>query len=385
MEISKKILSLETETAFAVLAKANELKSKGKDIINLGIGQPDFLTPDNIMDAAIKAIKDGHHGYTPSNGILELREAVSKYIHENYNTEVNPDNILITPGGKPVIFFCALLFGDSQSEIIYPDPGFPIYRSMIKFSGAKPVPLFLDEKDNFEINLDDLKSLINSNTSLIIINNPNNPTGSFMKKQKIDKLIDILNEYPNLHILSDEIYSKIIFNNLKMPTLLKYKSIFERLIVLDGWSKTYCMTGWRLGWSVWPSKIIEFANKLCVNNHSCPSSISQYAGLEAISGPQEELKKIVNEFQKRKELVYREINKLENISCFNPGGAFYAFPNVSKTGLNGKEFADLALKEKGVALVPGTSFGDKANNYIRVSYANSLEKIEEAIKRISTI
>tara|TARA_A100001011_G_scaffold399323_2_gene507442 strand:+ start:11 stop:1168 length:1158 start_codon:yes stop_codon:yes gene_type:complete len=385
MQVAKRIIQLETETAFKILEKANELASQGKDIINLGIGQPDFPTPINIQEAAIRAIKDGKHGYTASNGIPELREAVSERIFLDYNVSIDPNNILITPGGKPTIFICALIFGGPEKEIIYPDPGFPIYRSMIKFSGAKPVPLFLDEKDNFEINLDYLKSLINSNTSLIIINNPNNPTGSFMKKQKIDKLIDILDEYPNLHILSDEIYSKIIFDNLKMPTLLNYKNIFERLIVLDGWSKTYCMTGWRLGWSVWPSKIIEFANKLCVNNHSCPTSISQYAGLEAISGPQEELKKIVHEFQKRKELVHREINKLENISCFNPGGAFYAFPNVSKTGLNGKEYADLALKEKGVALVPGTSFGDKANNYIRVSFANSLEKIEEAIKRISTI
>ena len=250
MEISKKILSLETETAFTVLAKANELKSKGKDIINLGIGQPDFLTPDNIMNAAIKAIKDGHHGYTPSNGILELREAVSKYIYKNYSTNVSPDNILITPGGKPVIFFAALLFGDSQSEIIYPDPGFPIYRSMIKFSGAKPVPLNLKEEDNFEINLDDLLSLINNKTKLLIINNPNNPTGSFMNEKKIEELVKILEKFPNLVILSDEIYSKIIFDGNSMPSLLKYESLRNRLIILEGWSKTFCMTGWRLGWSV---------------------------------------------------------------------------------------------------------------------------------------
>ena len=385
MEISKKILSLETETAFAVLAKANELKSKGKDIINLGIGQPDFLTPDNIMDAAIKAIKDGHHGYTPSNGILELREAVSKYIHENYNTEVNPDNILITPGGKPVIFFCALLFGDSQSEIIYPDPGFPIYRSMIKFSGAKPVPLNLKEEDNFEINLDDLLSLINNKTKLLIINNPNNPTGSFMSEQKIEELVKILEKFPNLVILSDEIYSKIIFDNNSMPSLLRYKSLRDRLIILEGWSKTFCMTGWRLGWSVWPTKFIDYANKLCVNNHSCPSSISQYAGIEALLGPQDEVKKIVNEFENRRNFIFKKLNELENISCFRPGGAFYAFPNISKSKLSGEKFAEIALNKYGVALVPGTSFGDSAKNFIRISYANSLRNIEEAIKRISEI
>ncbi len=385
MQVSKRIFELETETAFSVLAKANELASKGKDIINLGIGQPDFLTPLNIQEAAIKAIKDGKHGYTPSNGLPELRQAVADKIFNDYNTSVDPNNVLITPGGKPVIFISALIFGGADKEIIYPDPGFPIYRSMIKFAGAKPVPLFLDEEDNFEINFDKLKNLISKKTSLIIINNPNNPTGSFMNKNKIDKLVDILEKFPNLSILSDEIYSKIIFDNLKMPSFFNYKTLFNRLIVLDGWSKTYCMTGWRLGWSVWPSNLIEHANKLCVNNHSCPSSISQYAGIEALKGPQDDLNKIVSAFQKRKEFLHKEINKLEKISCFNPGGAFYAFPNISKTGMNGKEFSDLALEKKGVALVPGTSFGEKAKDFIRISYANTLENIEEAVKRISTI
>tara|TARA_B100001057_G_scaffold327360_1_gene327645 strand:+ start:96 stop:1253 length:1158 start_codon:yes stop_codon:yes gene_type:complete len=385
MQVSKRIFKLETETAFAVLAKANHLVSQGRDIINLGIGQPDFQTPKNIQDAAIKAIVDGKHGYTPSNGIPELREAVANKISNDYGVTIDPDNILITPGGKPIIFISALIFGGKENEIIYPDPGFPIYRSMIKFSGAKPIPLYLDEKDNFEINIHKLEKLITSKTSLIIINNPNNPTGSFMNKNKIDNLVNLLEKYPNLHILSDEIYSKIIFDNLPMPSLIKYKNILSRLIILDGWSKTYCMTGWRLGWSLWPSKLIEYANKLCVNNHSCPSSISQFAGLEAITGPQQEIDKIVAEFQKRKEYIHKEINKLSKISCFNPGGAFYAFPNITKTGLNGQEFSKIALEEKGVALVPGTSFGDKAENFVRISFANSLENIKEAIKRISTI
>ena len=385
MQLSKRIFNLETETAFSILAKANELASRGKDIINLGIGQPDFVTPINIQEAAIKAIKDGKHGYTPSNGIPELRAAVSDMLCKDYSVSIDPDNILITPGGKPVIFISALIFGNTDSEIIYPDPGFPIYRSMIKYSGAKPVPLFLEEEDNFEINIDKLKKLINNKTKLIIINNPNNPTGSFMKKEKIDKIVSLLEQFPNLYILSDEIYSKIIFDNIQMPSFLSYNHLLDRLIVLDGWSKTYCMTGWRLGWSVWPKKLIEYANKICVNNHSCPTSISQYAGLEAITGPQDELKKIVLEFQNRKEFLYREINLLKKISCFKPGGAFYAFPNISKTGYNGEEFTKLALEEKGVALVPGTSFGDKANNFIRISFANSIENIKEAIKRISTI
>ncbi len=385
MQVSKRLFELETENSFAVLEKVNQLKSQGKDIINLGIGQPDFPTPNNILEAAKKAINDGSHGYTPSNGILPLREAVSEHIFNSYKTSVSPENILITPGAKPVIFFSALMFGEPGAEIIYPDPGFPIYRSVIKYSGAKPVPLKLKEEDNFEIDIDKLKSLITNKTRLLIINNPNNPTGSFMNKNKIDKLAKVLENYPKLAILSDEIYSKIIFNNNAMPSFLRYQSLRDRLIVLEGWSKTFCMTGWRLGWSVWPDKIIEFANKLCVNDHSCPSSISQLAGLEALKGPQDEVKKIINEFEKRKNYIHAELNKLNNISCFLPGGAFYAFPNISKTKMTGKNFADIALNKFGVALVPGNSFGDSVDEFVRISYANSMENIEEAIYRLSKI
>ena len=385
MQVSKRIFELETETAFAVLAKANKLASEGRNIINLGIGQPDFNTPINIQEAAIKAIRDGHHGYTASNGIPELREAISKLVLDKYNAKVKPENVLITPGGKPVIFISALLLGGEDNEIIYPDPGFPIYRSMIKYSGAKAVPLKLFEKNNFEIDLDHLKELITDKTSLIIVNNPNNPTGSFMNKRKIHDLVNLLDQYPKVSILSDEIYSNIIFNHEKMPSLLEYQNLMNRLIILEGWSKTYCMTGWRLGWSIWPDKLIEHANKICVNYNSCATSISQYAGLEAIKGPQKEILKIVSEFQKRKDYVYNELNKFEKISCFQPGGAFYAFPNISKSGLNGSEFSRIALEEKGVALVPGSSFGDNADNFVRISFANSLENIKEAIIRLSTI
>ena len=385
MQISKRLFELETESSFSILAKANKLMSEGKDIINLGIGQPDFSTPENIMEAAKKAITDGHHGYTASNGIIELREAVSENIFNNYKVEINPENILITPGGKPVIFFATLIFGEPGAEIIYPDPGFPIYRSMIRYSGAKDIPLKLKEEDNFETNYEELEKLITKKTRLIILNNPNNPTGSFMTKSKIDKLVKILEKYPQIAILSDEIYSKIIFDNHSMPTLLKYETIRNRLIILEGWSKTFCMTGWRLGWSVWPKKIIDFANKLCVNDHSCPSSISQYAGLEAIKGPKDEINKIVSEFEKRKSFIYQELNKLDKISCFKPGGAFYAFPNISKTKMSGDKFAEIALKDYGVAIVPGSSFGNNANDFVRLSYANSMENIEKAIYRLSKI
>ena len=385
MKVSKRIFDLETESAFAILAKVNKLLKEGKDIINLSIGQPDFQTPINIQEAAIKAIKDGHHGYTDANGIPQLREALSEMIALDYKVEISPENILITPGAKPVIFFSALILGDENNEIIYPDPGFPIYRSMIKYSGAKPIPLVLSEKDDFQVNVERLESLITNKTSLVIINNPNNPTGSFMSEEKIKSLVKMFERYPHVCILSDEIYSKIIFEKHTMPSFLEYNSIKERLIVLDGWSKTFCMTGWRLGWSVWPSKLIGYANKMCVNDHSCPSSISQHAGLEAIKGPKDEVHKIVREFEKRKNFLHKEINKIDSLKCFKPGGAFYAFPNVSKTGLNGKKFADIALNEKGVALVPGTSFGDSADDFIRISFTNSIENIEKALYRISTI
>jgi len=385
MKVSKKIINLETESAFAVLAKANKLISEGKDVINLGIGQPDFPTPVNIQEAAIKAIRDGKHGYTPSNGILELREAVAEHIHNEYNVERSPEEILITPGGKPTIFYSSLILGGEGNEIIYPDPGFPIYRSMINYSGAKGVPLNLLEEDNFEINLEKLEKLITNKTSLIIINNPNNPTGSFMNKNKIDKLVAMLEKYPEIFILSDEIYSKIIFNETLMPSLLNYDTLIDRLIILEGWSKTFCMTGWRLGWSIWPKKLYEYANKLCVNDHSCPNSISQHAGIEALRGTKETINDIKKEFHKRKNFVHSKLNELEKISCFEPGGAFYAFPNISKSGMSAQKFADIALEEKGVALVPGTSFGDSAENFVRISYANSMENLEKAIYRLSAI
>jgi len=385
MKVSKKIINLETESAFAILAKATKLMLEGKDIINLGIGQPDFSTPINIQEAAIKAIKDGHHGYTPSNGILALREAVSEHIYNDYNVSISPDQVLITPGGKPTIFYSSLILGGEENEIIYPDPGFPIYRSMINFSGAKGVPLKILEEDNFEININKLEKLITNKTSLIIINNPNNPTGSFMNKKKIDEIVKMLENYPDVFVMSDEIYSKIIFNDQKMPSFLNYENLRERLIVLEGWSKTFCMTGWRLGWSIWPKELYEHANKLCVNDHSCPSIISQYAGLEALKGPKDAIEKIKKEFQNRKEFVHTKLNELEKISCFEPGGAFYAFPNISKSGFNGQKFSDIALEEKGVALVPGTSFGNSAKDFVRVSYANSMENLEKAIYRLSSI
>ena len=379
MKIAKAISRLSSETAFKIFQRSIELEKSGKDIIHLSLGQPDFSTPKNIIDAAKKALDQGFHGYTPSNGFPRLREEVSKDALRRFNVIVDPGNVLIVPGGKPIIFFTILMFGEQGAEIIYPDPGFPIYKSVIDYVGAKAVPLTLSEKDNFEIDIDNMVSLINNNTRLIIINNPNNPTGAFMKKDKIDKIASALSKFPHVAILSDEIYSRLIFDGEQMPSFLKYPNLRDRLIVLDGWSKTFCMTGWRLGWGIWPSSVIEYANKLAVNDHSCANAVSQIAGIEALRGDQTEVNKIAKEFEERRNLIYEGLNSLENIICFKPGGAFYAFPNVSKTGMTGDEFANKALEEYGVAIVSGSSFGDSANDFVRFSFANSQNNINKAI------
>ena len=385
MKVSKKIINLETESAFAVLAKANKLISEGKDVINLGIGQPDFPTPINIQEAAIKAIKDGHHGYTPSNGIPQLREAVSEHIHLEYNQEVNPDQILITPGGKPTIFYSSLILGGEKNEIIYPDPGFPIYRSMINFSGAKGVPLNLVEEDNFEINLEKLEQLITKNTSLIIINNPHNPTGGFTEKNVIDKLAKGLKNFPNLVILSDEVYDRLIFDKKEIPTLLNYPDLYERLIVLNGWSKTYAMTGWRLGWGVWPEKLIEHVFKFCVNSHSCVNTPAQYGAIAALEGSEDHLNNMMKEFNKRRKLIVEGLRSLKGVECSMPGGSFFAFPNVKKTGMSGEEFTKICLEKAGVAMIPGTAFGKFATDNVRFNFATSTENISKAIEKIDKI
>ena len=380
MKIAKSITRLSTETAFKVFQRSIELEKKGKKIIHLSLGQPDFPTPKNIINAAKKALDDGYHGYTPSNGFLSLREEVAKDSLRRYNVNVSPENILIVPGGKPIIFFSILMFGEKDAEIIYPDPGFPIYKSVIDYVGAKAVPLILKEKDNFEVDVETMASLINEKTRLIIINNPNNPTGAFMKKNKIDQIAKALEKFPNAAILSDEIYSRLIFDDEQMPSFLKYPSLRDRLIVLDGWSKTFCMTGWRLGWGIWPSSMIEYANKLAVNDHSCANAVSQMAGIEALRGDQKEVDGIAKEFEERRNLIHEGLNSLENIECFKPGGAFYAFPNVSKTGMTGDEFASKALEEYGVALVSGSSFGNSAKKNIRFSFANSRGNIAKALR-----
>ena len=385
MKIAKNYFSLGTENAFFILAKAKKLEAEGKEIINLGLGQPDFRTPEHIVQSGMKALSDGYHGYTPANGMLELRDSVSRYIKKNYNTEVSPEKILITPGGKPTMYFAIKLLGEEGSEIIYPEPGFPIYESVINYTGSKAVPYYLSEKNNFSFDSDDVLSLINSKTRLIIINNPHNPTGGLIPEVEINKLASGLEKFPHVAILSDEIYSKQIYDNLTMPSFFRYPKLFNRLIVLNGWSKTYSMTGWRLGWSVWPDDLIEKVIKITTNIYSCVSASNQIAGISALDGPQDFLEDMMKQFTRRRKLIVDGLNSMPGITCNNPGGAFYVFPNISGTGMTGEKFAEKCLYEAGVAIVPGTSFGKSAKDFVRFSFANSYENIEKALEKIKKI
>jgi aspartate aminotransferase len=385
MLLAESLNRLGTENAFEVLARAAVLQAQGKDIINLGIGQPDFKTPGHIVEAGIKALRDGHHGYTPANGILPLREAVSKDLNRRHGVTVDPDNIVIMPGGKPTMFFACLMFGTPDTEIMYPDPGFPIYRSMIQYSGAKAVPIVLREANEFAFSADEVLAGITPRTSLIILNSPGNPTGGAVPEGEVRKLAAGLAKHPHVTILWDEIYSQMLYDGREHVSLLKFPELRDRLIVLDGWSKTYAMTGWRLGFSVWPTKLVEHITRLCVNNHSCVNAATQYAGIAALEGPQDAVHTMVKAFDERRRAIVPMLNQLPGFRCVNPGGAFYAFPNITGTGMSARDLQHRLLEEAGVATIAGTSFGIHGEGYIRFSYANSIENIEKAVKRIGTL
>jgi len=382
VKLAKNIERLGTESAFKILAEAKKLEFEGKKIIHLSLGQPDFKSPKHVVDATKKALDEGHHGYVLPNGIIECREAVTRKIKKLYNADIDPERVIIMPGGKPTMYYAITLFGEPGAEIIYPDPGFPIYESMINYTGAKAVPINMLENKDFSINPEKILSLINENTRLIILNNPNNPTGAFTEKNKIDQLAEGLKKFPHVAILSDEIYSRQIFDEKKMPTFFNYSHLYDRLIVLDGWSKAYSMTGWRLGWSVWPEKLVEHVIKFCVNNHSCVNAAIQYGAIAALDGPEDSINFMMEKFTKRRKLIFDGLNSIKGIQCSLPGGAFYAFPNVIGTGMNGKEFAKKCLHEAGVALVPGISFGKKAKDYVRFSFAASQDNISQALENI---
>ena len=370
------------ENAFAVLARANALSAQGRDIINLGIGQPDFRTPEHIVEAAIKALRDGHHGYTPATGIPSLREAVAADLHKRFKVEVSPDSVMIMPGGKPTMFMSIMMFGEPGAEILYPDPGFPIYRSMIEFTGAKPMPVPIREENGFAFSAEETLKLITPKTRLLILNSPANPTGGVTPKAEVDKLVAGLAQWPNVAIMSDEIYDQMTYDGETHVCLLTYPAIRDRLILLNGWSKTYAMTGWRLGYAIWPGKLYDYARKLAVNLHSCVNASAQYAGIAALTGPQDAVTKMVAEFDARRKVVVAGLNKLPGVSCATPKGAFYAFPNVGKTGWKAKALASSLLEDAGVAIIGGPDFGILGEGYVRLSYANSTDNILKALGRM---
>lgn len=370
------------ENAFAVLARATELAAQGRDIINLGIGQPDFRTPDHVVEAAIKALRDGHHGYTPAPGIAPLREGVAADIRRRLGAEVNPDQVLIVPGGKVTMYMAILMFGEAGVDILYPDPGFPIYRSMIEYTGAKAVPIPIREENGFAFSAEETLALITPNTRLIILNSPANPTGGVSPKAEIDRLVAGLADYPDIAILSDEIYGQMTYDGRQHVSLLTYPEIRDRLILLDGWSKTYAMTGWRLGYAVWPQPLMEAARKLAVNSYSCVNAPTQWAGLAALTGPQDCVAAMVAEFAKRRRIVIDGLNQLPGVSAIEPYGAFYAFPNIKATGWQAKPLARALLDEAGIATIGGPDFGVHGEGYLRLSYANSAENILKALQRM---
>lgn len=383
MQTAHRMSQLGTETAFEVLARAEALARQGRDIINLGIGQPDFKTPPHIVEAAVKALHDGHHGYTPSPGIPALREAVCRDIEKYRGVAVSPDRIVAVPGGKVTMFFAIMMFGEPGAEILYPNPGFPIYESVIKFSGATPVPIPLLEERDFSFDAEAVLDSITPRTRLLILNSPANPTGGSIPKQTIDRLVEGLSAHPQVTVLSDEIYARMTYDGQEHVSLLTYPQLEKRLILLDGWSKTYAMTGWRLGYAVWPESLVEGATRLAINCHSCVNAATQYAGIAALDGPQDSVAEMLAAFDERRHVIVDGLNAMEGVSCRTPGGAFYTFPNISGTGMNARDLQSRMLEEAGIATIAGTSFGAYGEGYLRFSYANSVDNIRRALERMT--
>ena len=384
VEMVQAMSRLGTESAFEVLARAKAFEAEGRDIINLGIGQPDFETPAHIVEAAVKALRDGHHCYTPANGIPELRQAVAIDIAERRRVEVDPDHVMIVPGGKVTMFFAILMFGNAGTEIIYPNPGFPIYESVINFTGACAIPMALHEDNGFSFNANEVLSLITPRTRLIILNSPANPTGGVVPHEEMDRLAEGLEAHPHVAVLSDEIYSRMLYDSHQHVSLLEYEHLRDRVIMLDGWSKTYAMTGWRMGYGVWPAGLIAAATRLSINCHSCVNAAVQWAGIAALTGPQDAVDAMMRAFGERRRLIGRELNQIPGFTCIEPGGAFYAFANIASTDIGSQEMQDKLLNETGVATIAGTSFGRLGEGYIRFSYANSTDNITAAVARIRT-
>jgi aspartate/methionine/tyrosine aminotransferase len=372
---------LGTETAFEVLVKAKALEAQGRDIVHLEIGEPDFDTPRNIVDAGCDALRKGFTHYGPSAGLIELREAIAQYVSETRKVDVTPDEVVVVPGGKPIIFFTILALAEEGDEVVYPNPGFPIYESMINYVDAKAVPIRLREELDFRLDVDELAGLINERTKLLILNSPQNPTGGVLEKKDIDAVARAIGDR-NIMVLSDEIYSRLIFEG-EHHSIMSIDGMKERTILLDGFSKTYAMTGWRMGYGVMRADLATRIARLMTNSASCTASFTQIAGIEAIRGPQDSVEKMRTEFEKRRGVMVAGLNKIKGFSCRVPHGAFYVFPNITKTGWPSKKLADALLDDAGVAALSGTAFGDFGEGYLRFSIANSIENIEKALDRVS--
>jgi aspartate/methionine/tyrosine aminotransferase len=381
--LSERMSRLGTETAFEVLARAKAMEAKGRDIIHLEIGEPDFDTPVNIREAAKKAIDDGFTHYGPSAGMLNVREAFAEFLTNDRGVEVKPDNIVVTPGAKPILFFSILALVDAGDEVVYPNPGFPIYESVINFAGGKPVPIPLREEKAFSFDLDEMRELVTDKTKLIIINSPQNPTGGVLTLEDMKGIAELAEKH-DAWILSDEVYSKMVYDG-KHVSIYDCPEVRDRVILLEGHSKTYAMTGWRLGYAAMPVELAAQISKLQTNSNSCTAAFTQIAGVEALTGPQDESLKMMAEFKARRDLIVDGLNEIPGFSCLRPKGAFYVFPNITGTGRKSKEIEEFLLEEAGVAGLSGTSFGKYGEGYLRFSYANSQENLRKALDMIRKV
>ena len=382
MILSKRSLELENESAFSVLNSVNKLKEQGHSIINLSIGQPDFDPPQHIIEAGLRSLKYGPYGYTHPKGIIELREAISKENYKLHNQYVNPDNIVVSPGGKTIIYISILMTAEIGTEVIIHDPSFPIYSSVIKYAGAIPISVNLKENNSFSLNAQDILNKINDRTRLIILNFPNNPTGGVYYKNELDLLINGLEKHPKISILSDEIYSKFVFNKKKFISLIEYKEIKDRLIVINGLSKSFAMTGFRIGWGIFPDKMIEIAEKYATNIYSCVNTVAQYSAIKAINNDQNFIYKMLQSFNKRSKLLTKGLNKVKGFSCIKPNGSFYCFPNISKTKMSSLDLQNRLLNEAGIATIAGSSFGKCGEGFLRVSCSESENNLQMAINKL---
>jgi aspartate/methionine/tyrosine aminotransferase len=380
MQLAQRMERLGTETAFEVLARAKALEAQGREIIHLEIGEPDFDTPKHIIDAAVKALREGQTHYTPAAGIPAVRQTVADHVSRSRNIEVRPDEVVVTPGAKPIMFFAILALLNEGDEAIYPDPGFPIYESMINFVGAKAVPLPLREEKDFRFDPAEFRSLVSARTRLIILNSPQNPTGGILTREDLEGVAEVARER-DIIVLTDEVYEQILYEG-EHVSIMSLPDMQSRTILLDGFSKTYAMTGWRLGYGVMPAPLAAQVTKLMVNSNSCTAAFTQFAGVAALTGPRDEVKAMVAAFRERRDVIVAGLNQIPGFRCANPAGAFYVFPNIEGTGMASKELADYLLNEAGVAVLSGTSFGRYGEGYLRFSYANSIPNIQRALERI---